>query len=124
MTVTVTTFGCKEYLCHLGKIPGELAILPKILSVAEIQNAVARRYNTNITEMRSARRSQCVSRPRQIAMYLSRNYTAKSLPDIGRFFGGRDHTTVIHALRQIEKLRKLDIELDQDIREIERELGA
>ena len=62
--------------------------------------------------MTSARRAREVARPRQVAMYLSKQLTPKSLPDIGRRFGGRDHTTVIHAVRQIEKLRASDAELD------------
>jgi chromosomal replication initiator protein len=63
-----------------------------------------------------------VARPRQVAMYLSKQLTPKSLPDIGRRFGGRDHTTVIHAVRQIEKLRASDSELDADIRLLTRQL--
>src|SRR5438132_68811 len=70
----------------------------------------------------SARRAREVARPRQVAMYLSKQLTPKSLPDIGRRFGGRDHTTVIHAVRQIEKLRASDAELDADIRLLTRQL--
>lgn len=73
-------------------------------------------------EMTSARRAREVARPRQVAMYLSKQLTPKSLPDIGRRFGGRDHTTVIHAVRQIEKLRASDAELDADIRLLTRQL--
>ena len=73
-------------------------------------------YRIRKAEMTSARRAREVARPRQVAMYLSKQLTPRSLPEIGRRFGGRDHTTVIHAVRQIEKLRASDAELDADIR--------
>jgi chromosomal replication initiator protein len=63
-----------------------------------------------------------VARPRQIAMYLSKQLTPRSLPEIGRRFGGRDHTTVIHAVKQIEKLRAADTEIDADVRLLLRSL--
>jgi chromosomal replication initiator protein len=72
--------------------------------------------------MVSARRAREVARPRQIAMYLAKQLTPRSLPEIGRRFGGRDHTTVIHAVRQIEKLRGLDHDLDNDVRTLMRAL--
>ena len=65
-----------------------------------------------------------MARPRQIAMYLAKQLTPRSLPEIGRRFGGRDHTTVIHAVRQIEKLRMADAELDADVRLLLRQLEA
>jgi chromosomal replication initiator protein len=65
--------------------------------------------------MLSARRARSVARPRQIAMYLSKQLTTRSLPEIGRKFGGRDHTTVIHAVRKIEQLRDEDPALDEDV---------
>ena len=65
--------------------------------------------------MVSVRRSRLVARPRQIAMYLSKTCTPKSLPEIGRLFGGRDHTTVIHSVKTIDKLRKEDNELNINI---------
>jgi len=74
--------------------------------------------------MTSARRAREVARPRQIAMYLAKQLTPRSLPEIGRRFGGRDHTTVIHAVRQIEKLRMADAELDADVRLLLRQLEA
>jgi chromosomal replication initiator protein len=83
------------------------------ISIDEIQTQVAEHYRIRKAEMVSARRAREVARPRQVAMYLSKQLTPKSLPDIGRRFGGRDHTTVIHAVRQIEKLRAHpDAELD------------
>src|SRR3712207_2673174 len=96
------------------------------ISIDEIQTQVAEHYRIRKAEMTSARRAREVARPRQVAMYLSKQLTPKSLPDIGRRFGGRDHTTVIHAVRQIEKLRASDAELDADIpllRSEERRVG-
>ena len=75
------------------------------ISIDEIQTQVAEHYRIRKAEMTSARRAREVARPRQVAMYLSKQLTPKSLPDIGRRFGGRDHTTVIHAVKQIERLR-------------------
>ena len=75
------------------------------ISIDEIQTQVADHYRIRKAEMTSARRAREVARPRQVAMYLSKQLTPRSLPDIGRRFGGRDHTTVIHAVQQIEKLR-------------------
>jgi chromosomal replication initiator protein len=72
--------------------------------------------------MGSARRAREVARPRQIAMYLAKQLTQRSLPEIGRRFGGRDHTTVIHAVRTIEALRVKDAEIDADVRLLLRQL--
>lgn len=94
------------------------------ISVDEIQTRVAEHYRIRKAEMTSARRARDVARPRQVAMYLSKQLTPRSLPDIGRRFGGRDHTTVIHAVKQIEKLRAADAELDADIRLLTRQLEA
>ena len=92
------------------------------ISIDEIQTQVAEHYRIRKAEMTSARRAREVARPRQVAMYLSKQLTPKSLPDIGRRFGGRDHTTVIHAVKQIERLRACDSELDADIRLLTRQL--
>jgi chromosomal replication initiator protein len=92
------------------------------ISIDEIQTQVAEHYRIRKAEMTSARRAREVARPRQVAMYLSKQLTPKSLPDIGRRFGGRDHTTVIHAVKQIEKLRAADADLDADIRLLTRQL--
>ncbi len=92
------------------------------ISIDEIQRQVSDHYNIRKAEMTSARRAREVARPRQVAMYLSKQLTPKSLPDIGRRFGGRDHTTVIHAVKQIERLRAADAELDADIRLLTRQL--
>lgn len=94
------------------------------ITIDEIQRRVSDHYRIRQSEMTSARRAREVARPRQIAMYLAKQLTPRSLPEIGRRFGGRDHTTVIHAVRQIEKLRKADAELDADVRLLLRQLEA
>jgi chromosomal replication initiator protein len=94
------------------------------ISIDEIQTRVSDHYRIRKAEMTSARRAREVARPRQVAMYLSKQLTPRSLPEIGRRFGGRDHTTVIHAVRQIEKLRAMDPELDSDIRLLTRQLES
>ncbi len=92
------------------------------VTIDEIQRRVSDHFRIRQSEMASARRAREVARPRQIAMYLAKQLTPRSLPEIGRRFGGRDHTTVIHAVRQIEKLRSTDAELDADVRLLLRQL--
>lgn len=92
------------------------------VTIDEIQRRVSDHFNIRAAEMVSARRARAVARPRQIAMYLSKQLTPRSLPEIGRRFGGRDHTTVIHAVKQIEKLRASDSEIDSDVRTLLRSL--
>jgi chromosomal replication initiator protein len=92
------------------------------ITIDEIQRRVSDHFRIRHAEMVSARRAREVARPRQIAMYLAKQLTPRSLPEIGRRFGGRDHTTVIHAVRQIEKLRAADSELDNDVRTLMRVL--
>ena len=94
----------------------------KSINVESIQNIVAVYFNLNIQEMLSPRRSRSLARPRQIAMYLAKKYTTNSLPDIGRKFSNRDHTTVIHAVKKIEELIKNDNEIKQSITEIKKRL--
>ncbi|UAK22821.1 chromosomal replication initiator protein DnaA [Sphingomonas nostoxanthinifaciens] len=94
------------------------------VSIDEIQRRVCEHYRIRQAEMGSARRAREVARPRQIAMYLAKQLTQRSLPEIGRRFGGRDHTTVIHAVRKIEELRIKDAELDADVRLLLRQLEA
>jgi chromosomal replication initiator protein len=77
-------------------------------TIKEIQRAVCDRYGLDINELLSDRRDRCYTYPRQVAMWLSRKLTANSLPGIGRRFGNRDHTTVLHAFRKIEDLRQTD----------------
>jgi chromosomal replication initiator protein len=92
------------------------------VTIDEIQRKVSDHYRIRQAEMSSARRAREVARPRQVAMYLAKQLTPRSLPEIGRRFGGRDHTTVIHAVKQIEKLRQTDAELDADVRLLIRQL--
>ena len=92
----------------------------KSISIESIQNIVAAHYNLNINEMLSPRRSRSLARPRQIAMYLVKQNTTKSLPEIGRNFSNRDHTTVIHAVKKIEELIKKDNEIKHNINEIKK----
>jgi len=94
----------------------------KLISVESIQNLVASHFNLNIQELLSPRRSRSLARPRQIAMYLSKQYTTNSLPDIGRKFANRDHTTVIHAVKKIDALIKMDDEIRQGVAEIKKKL--
>ena len=90
----------------------------KSINVESIQNIVAVYFNLNIQEMLSPRRSRSLARPRQIAMYLAKKYTTNSLPDIGRKFSNRDHTTVIHAVKKINELVKNDNEIKHSVTEI------
>ncbi|MGY4449335.1 chromosomal replication initiation ATPase DnaA [Bradyrhizobium sp. i1.3.1] len=77
---------------------------PKRIKIEDIQRVVARQYNVSRSDLLSSRRTANVVRPRQVAMYLAKTLTLRSLPEIGRRFGGRDHTTVLHAVRKIEAL--------------------
>ena len=92
----------------------------KLINVESIQNTVAAYFNLGIQEMLSQRRSRSLARPRQIAMYLAKQYTTNSLPDIGRKFSNRDHTTVIHAVKKIDELIKKDNEIRQSVNEIKK----
>ncbi|EMD83897.1 chromosomal replication initiator protein [Pacificimonas flava] len=94
------------------------------VTVDRIQREVADFYHIKLADMLSARRARDVARPRQIAMYLAKRLTPRSLPDIGRRFGGRDHTTVMHAVKRIESLRAGDGELSADIERLERIIDA
>ncbi|WP_375398821.1 chromosomal replication initiator protein DnaA [uncultured Sphingomonas sp.] len=92
------------------------------VTIDEIQKAVSAHYDLKPVDMISARRAVVVARPRQIAMYLAKRLTTRSLPEIGRKFGGRDHSTVIHAVRRIEELRGTDQEIDGAVRSLLRQL--
>ena len=85
------------------------------VNIEEIQKKVSQHFNVKMSDMSSARRSRTIARPRQIAMYLSKNLTSRSLPEIGRRFGNRDHTTVIHAVKKVEELRNKDDSFDEDV---------
>ena len=92
------------------------------VTIDEIQRRVAEHFNIRLSEMTSERRARAVARPRQIAMYLAKQLTTRSLPEIGRKFGGRDHTTVMHAVRKIEELTLSDRALAEDVELLRRML--
>ncbi|MEC7305976.1 MAG: chromosomal replication initiator protein DnaA [Pseudomonadota bacterium] len=85
------------------------------ISIDEIQKQVAAHYDVRVAEMFSARRARNIARPRQVAMYLAKTLTSLSYPEIGRRFGGRDHTTVMHAVRSIEGLINTDDGINEDV---------
>ena len=93
---------------------------PKRVKIEDIQRIVARQYNVSRADLPSSRRTANVVRPRQIAMYLAKALTLRSLPEIGRRFGGRDHTTVLHAVRKIETLASNDSALAEEIELLKR----
>jgi len=92
------------------------------VTIDEIQKCVAEHFNIKMAEMTSNRRARVVVRPRQVAMYLAKQLTPRSLPEIGRKFGGRDHTTVMHAVRKIEELFISDRALAEDVELLHRML--
>ena len=96
----------------------------KKLTIDEIQRKVAEYYRLKLSDLLSARRAREVARPRQVAMYLAKKLTPRSLPEIGRRFGGRDHTTVMHAVKRIDELRASDREIDADVAHLTRLLDA
>lgn len=92
------------------------------ITIDEIQKVCAAHFRIDQSEMRSQRRARAVARPRQVAMYLAKKLTPRSLPEIGRVFGGRDHSTVIHAVKTIEAMRLDNPEMDADIRTLQKQL--
>ncbi len=100
----------------------QLASQDKMVSITNIKKVVAQYYNIRTNEMDSKRRTRSVARPRQVAMALSKELTSHSLPEIGAEFGGRDHTTVLHACRKIQELRQSDSRIEEDYRILTRTL--
>ncbi|WP_299400450.1 chromosomal replication initiator protein DnaA [Pelagibius sp.] len=94
------------------------------VTIEEIQKRVSAHFNVRVADMHSARRARAVARPRQVAMYLSKQLTSRSLPEIGRKFGGRDHTTVMHAVRKVEELKATDSGFAEDVELLRRMLEA
>ncbi|MCA8932334.1 MAG: chromosomal replication initiator protein DnaA, partial [Rhodospirillaceae bacterium] len=92
------------------------------VTIDEIQKAVASHFRIKVSDMHSARRARAVARPRQVAMWLCKQLTPRSLPEIGRKFGGRDHTTVMHAVRKIEELSATDASFAEDLELLRRTL--
>ncbi|RMD59025.1 chromosomal replication initiator protein DnaA, partial [Candidatus Parcubacteria bacterium] len=91
-----------------------LAVQDKLVSIDNIQKTVAEYYKIRVADLLSPRRSRSIARPRQIAMALAKELTNHSLPEIGDAFGGRDHTTVLHACRKIAELRESDLRIQED----------
>lgn len=94
------------------------------VTIDDIQRAVSSHFEVKQLDLLSARRARAIARPRQVAMYLAKRLTTRSLPEIGRKFGNRDHSTVIHAVRRIEELRGTDREIDSAVRTLLRSLEA
>jgi chromosomal replication initiator protein len=92
------------------------------VTVEEIQRKVSEHYNIRLSDLLGPKRVRNIARPRQIAMWLSKHLTTRSLPEIGRRFGGRDHTTVMHGVRRIEELKASDSQLAEDIELLRRML--
>ena len=99
-----------------------LAIQARQVSVDNIQKTTAEYYNIKLSDLLSKRRSRSVARPRQMAMFLAKELTNYSLPEIGESFGGRDHTTVIHACKKIQELRNFNLDIEEDYRKLLRVL--
>jgi chromosomal replication initiator protein len=114
----ITLESCQEVLHDL------LRANDRRVTIEEIQKKVAEHFNIRIVDMHSARRSRAVARPRQVAMYLSKQLTSRSLPEIGRKFGGRDHTTVMHAVKKVEELRQADSGFAEDVELLRRMLES
>ncbi|MEO1194480.1 MAG: helix-turn-helix domain-containing protein, partial [Pseudomonadota bacterium] len=94
------------------------------VSIEDIQRKVAEHHKIRFSEMSSPRRARAVARPRQVAMYLCKQLTQASLPEIGKKFGGRDHTTVMHAVKKVEELRSTDAAFDEDVELLRRMLDS
>ncbi|MGB0920157.1 MAG: chromosomal replication initiator protein DnaA [Alphaproteobacteria bacterium] len=92
------------------------------ITIEEIQRRTAEYFEIRLADMMSPRRARAVARPRQVAMYLAKQLTTRSLPEIGRKFGGRDHTTVMHAVKKIEELRETDAQMNDDVDLLKRTL--
>jgi chromosomal replication initiator protein len=101
-----------------------LAAQDKQVSIENIQKTVAEYYKLRISDLLSSKRSRSIARPRQMAMALAKELTKKSLPEIGNAFGGRDHTTVLHATRKIKELRETDPSVEEDYKNLCRTLTA
>lgn len=96
----------------------------KLVTIDNIQKTVAEYYNIKLADILSKRRSRSVARPRQLAMALAKELTNHSLPEIGDAFGGRDHTTVLHACRKIQELKDAQHDIKEDYRNLIRTLSS
>lgn len=114
----ITLNSTKNILCDL------LRSNETVVTISQIQKKVADYFDIKISDLISARRARCVARPRQVAMYLCKQLTLRSLAEIGRKFGGKDHTTVIHAVKKVEKLLQDDKEFEGEVNSIIRDING
>jgi chromosomal replication initiator protein len=96
------------------------AVEPKRIKIDDILRIVSKHFGVNRADLLSSRRNRSIVRPRQIGMYLAKSLTSRSLPEIGRRFGNRDHTTVLHAIRKVEQLMSDDTTLKEEIELLKR----
>jgi chromosomal replication initiator protein len=117
-------FNQKEISIQLARdaLKDLLSIQNRQISVENIQKTAADYYKIKVADMYSKKRPASIARPRQIAMFLAKELTQKSLPEIGELFGGRDHTTVLHAVRKIAAERQTNTELNQQLHVLEQTL--
>ena len=94
------------------------------VTIEEIQRRVAEHYNIRLTDMASPRRARAVARPRQVAMYLAKQLTQRSLPEIGRQFGNKHHTTVMHSIGKIDEQRRTDKDLHRTLNKLQDQLNG
>ena len=97
-----------------------LSLQSRQVTIENIQKVVAEYYNIRVSDLHSKRRSRSITRPRQLAMSISKELTKNSLPEIGDLFGGRDHTTVIHACKKVEELKNTELKILEDYNNIKR----
>lgn len=114
----ITIEFCREALKDL------LALQAKLVTIENIQKTVAEYYSVKVSELLAKRRSRSIARPRQMAMCLAKDLTSHSLPEIGEAFGGRDHTTVLHACRKVHELRGLGADMEEDYTNLTRILSS
>ena len=117
-----STFTGRDVTVDLAKecLRDLLSLQSRQITIENIQRVVAEYYNIRVSDLHSKRRSRSVTRPRQVAMSISKELTKNSLPEIGDLFGGRDHTTVIHACKKVEELKSSDIKIMEDYNNIKR----
>jgi len=120
--IASSTFTGREVSVDLAKecLRDLLSLQSRQITIQNIQKVVAEYYNIRVSDLHSKRRSRSITRPRQLAMSISKELTKQSLPEIGDLFGGRDHTTVIHACKKVEELKEEDIKTNEDYNNIKR----
>ena len=117
-----STFTGRDVTVDLAKecLRDLLSLQSRQITIENIQRVVAEYYNIRVSDLHSKRRSRSITRPRQVAMAISKELTKNSLPEIGDLFGGRDHTTVIHACKKVKELKSTDIKMMEDYNNIKR----